>query len=124
MCIRDSTTCGEATAEGICLEATQLNDFNGFMKNYRGDQNPNPGWSVDWKIRDVSHAPEHDTNVHIRYTDLTESAEGYLADGWHAFDYNSGRQGYLTRAVTRRSNKDVYKRQVPWRSYERGLYFV
>jgi hypothetical protein len=98
------TTCGEATAEGICLEATQLNDFNGFMKNYRGDQNPNPGWSVDWKIRDVSHAPEHDTNVHIRYTDLTESAEGYLADGWHAFDYNSGRQGYLTRAVTRRSN--------------------
>lgn len=97
-------TCGEVSTEGFGLEPAELNPFGGFMKNYRGEQKSQPGWSVDWKVRDVSHTPEHDTDVHVRYTDLTEGADAYLADGWYAKSFSSTEIGYLTRAVTRRSS--------------------
>ena len=97
-------TCGEVSTEGFCLKPAELNPFGGFMKDYRGEQNVPSGWSVDWKVRDVSHEPYHDTDVHVRYTDLTEGAEAYLAEGWYAKSFSSTEEGYLTRAVTRRSS--------------------
>ena len=97
------TTCGEASAEGLSLTPAKINDFEGFMKDYRGDAHPEPGWSVDWKLRYVSHPPFHDTDVHVRYTDLTEGAEGYLAEGWYSPNFNTTEEGYLTRAAVRRS---------------------
>jgi len=99
------TAPGTMTADGLMLLPTDLNTFNGYMRSYRGSA-AEPGWSVDWNVRDISFRPMRETNVHVRMTDLTEDAEGYLAEGWTAPSRRHTNVEWLPRAVTRRVSEN------------------
>ncbi len=77
------------------------------MRNFRRDLRPQPGWAVDWTIRDeYGYLPGDREELHLRYTDLTSDAgvEAFLAEGWiDSAKTFGGAQAWIPRVMVRRS---------------------
>ena len=98
---------GEAVARGLALEPAEREWPGTEMRNWRLDENPEPGWQVDWTIEDRYGLLEEGARVHLRYTDLTPGASGGLVDGWVvAGSYGATETTWIPRAVTLRTAKD------------------
>ena len=94
---------GSLTVQGLDLHPVQ--DFtNGtVMRNFQGDTSPMPGWSVDWKIEDRYHYLSPDSDVHLKYTDLTQDAEAYVAEAWISLGgYQQNEEDWVPRIITHR----------------------
>jgi len=98
---------GTIKTEGLSLQASQDYGFDTLMRNFQTDTVTEPGWSVDWKIEDrYSYLPTR-ADVHLRYIDLTFSAEASIAESWVAASrssYSSKTQDWIPRIMVRRKS--------------------
>ncbi len=99
---------GPITTEGLTLRPAPDYGYGTIMRNFQVDQSPKPGWSVDWDIEDrYKYLPEG-SDVHLRYTDLTEGAQAYSAEAWiQAGNFNTNNEEWIPRIVTRRQSADA-----------------
>jgi len=51
---------------------------NCFTKNIRKDKNPDRGWSVEWKMKDIYWQKTDGKDIYLKYTDLTNGCEAWL----------------------------------------------
>lgn len=73
------------------------------MRGFRRDAAPQPGWSVDWTLANYHGYLAEGREVHLRYTDLTEGAEAWLADDWVDAAGFAGKEEWIACAITRRT---------------------
>jgi hypothetical protein len=99
---------GTLTPTGLNLEAGEDYGYGTFMRDFRVDRSPAPGWFVDWDIEDrLGYLPEN-TEVHLRYTDLTRDAEAHLCEAWIATgNYQSTNDTWIPRVMVRRKNAEA-----------------
>ncbi len=75
------------------------------MRNFQGDLNPQIPSSVDWKIEDRYNLLPEGADIHLRYTDLTNDAEAFTAEGWISTGgYNESSEAWIPRIMVRRSS--------------------
>ncbi|MFH1744464.1 MAG: heparinase II/III family protein [bacterium] len=98
---------GHAKTRGLTLIPAEDYGHNTQMRNFQTDPNPAPGWSVDWHIEDRYNLLPKETNVHLRYTDLTYGAQASVAEAWVAAGLFGGEEEYLQRAMIRRTKEDA-----------------
>lgn len=94
---------GTITTTGLSPQPAP--DFGGDMqlRNLQLDPNPQPGWRAEWAVEDRLKLLPEGTQMHARYTDLTNAAQGGLIEAWLvAGQYNSSNEMWLPRVVTRR----------------------
>ena len=104
---------GEMTTDGLNLEDTARYGTGTTMlpylqmRKFKKDPAPKPGWSATWKIEDRYDYLPDDTQVWLRYTDLTAGAEAYTCQGWISEGtYNSSKEAWIPRVMTRRRSPD------------------
>ena len=91
------------TTQGLRLEAGGAYDFAPLMRHYQTDPNPEPGWSVDWKVDDRQNLLSSPRDIHLRYIDLSDNVEASTAEGWIATGgFMSNAETWLPCLVTRR----------------------
>lgn len=96
---------GTISTAGLAL--TPCADFghNTQMRDFRADPGPAPGWSVDWKIEDRYQLLPKNSQVQLRYTDLTSSAQAQTAEGWVSEGlFNNNEDLWIPMLITRRSS--------------------
>ena len=96
---------GEVTTAGLVLEPAEDYGHGTQMRNFRMDEDPEPGWHVDWAIEDrYGLLPEGAGPIHVRYTDLTTGARAGLAEAWIvAGIFDSTEEAWIPRVVVRRA---------------------
>lgn len=52
------------------------------MRSFQRDEQPEPVWSVDWRIEDLYKLLPPDSRVGLRYIDLTAGATVFTAESW------------------------------------------
>ncbi len=99
---------GPITTQGLALEPAPDYGCGALMRNFRMDGAPQPGWSVDWDIEDrYDYIPEG-SDVHLRYTDLTERAQALTAEAWiQAGNFNTNLEEWIPRIMTRRQSAEA-----------------
>lgn len=99
---------GTITTEGLDPKPAPDYGYGTIMRYFRADESPAPGWSVDWDIEDrYKYLPEG-SDVHLRYTDLTEGAQAYTAEAWiQAGNFNTNNEEWIPRIVTRRQSAEA-----------------
>jgi Zn ribbon nucleic-acid-binding protein len=95
---------GTVTTFGLKLEPADDYGNGTQMRNFQGDTDPQPGWSVDWTITDeYGLLSEGSADVHLRYTDLTAGAHAYIAEGWvNAGSAGVKKERWIPRVMVRR----------------------
>lgn len=73
---------GQSTTQRLSLRPVEEYGQGTFMRNFRGDPAPQPGWSADWRIDDRHHYLAPESEIHLRYTDLTLNAQASICEGW------------------------------------------
>jgi hypothetical protein len=73
---------GQVATSGLQLSESPPYSDDVQMRAFRRDENPERGWSVDWKIEDPYNYVSPDRGIHVRYTDLTRDATATLAESW------------------------------------------
>ncbi|MBI3920423.1 MAG: heparinase II/III family protein [Armatimonadetes bacterium] len=69
---------GALTAQGLNLKPAPDYGHNTQMRNFSCDPSPAPSWSADWKVEDRFHYLPANSDVHLRYFDLTTGAEAWI----------------------------------------------
>jgi len=103
---------GTTTTEGLSLKDT-ISDLGSdlLMRAFRGDRHPTPGWSVEWKIQDRYNLLPKNSDVRLRYTDLTADTEAYICEGWIVAPelskntFSSTNEIWIPRVMVRRRSK-------------------
>jgi hypothetical protein len=72
------------------------------MRAFKTDAAPEPGWSVDWKIDDYYKYVGSDRDIHVRYTDLTDSAEASICEAWVDTAIYGETSHWIPRVMVRR----------------------
>ncbi|MBN1900888.1 heparinase II/III family protein [Candidatus Sumerlaeota bacterium] len=77
-------------------------------RNFKADKSPEPGWSIDWKIAEEKDGEMIPTDIHLKYTGLTENAEASLGECWIDFSNRfGGKSLWIPRLMIRRQSKDA-----------------
>lgn len=99
---------GKITTQGLSLGPAQDYGYNTQMRNFLGDPNPKPVWSVDWKVEDLYGYLPQGTELHLRYTDLTRGAQAFTADSWIYAEFGRGPTDgfWIPTVLTRRTAKE------------------
>lgn len=104
---------GQITTQGLSLHPADAYGQGTKMRSFYVDPTPQPGWSVDWKMEDRYRYLPPDSDVHLRYTDLTLHAQAFTCEGWvhlaSAFKgcYESGKEiWWIPRIMVRRQAKE------------------
>jgi hypothetical protein len=75
------------------------------MRNFAFDPEPKPGWSVDWLIEDRHRQLPPGSEVHLRYTDLTDDARVSTCEGWiNDADPSVTAEAWISRVMVRRQS--------------------
>jgi hypothetical protein len=73
------------------------------MRNFLADFKAQPGWRVDWKIEDRYGYLPPESDVHLRYTDLTADAEAFTSEGWVSVaGFNRNEEAWIPFLMIRR----------------------
>lgn len=92
---------GSISTEGLSLSEMEPIGSENLIRGFSGDKNPENGWSADWKIEDrYGYLPEN-SDVHLRYTDLTDCAEAVVAECWISGVYSLV-ESWIPTVLTRR----------------------
>lgn len=84
---------GDITAKGLTLQPAPDYGHNTQLREFRTDETPLQGWSVDWKIEDRFHLLPKGQEVHLSLHDLTSGVSASLAQAWINSDGYSGGEG-------------------------------
>jgi len=95
---------GEVSTTGLDLSDAPPYSDDTQMRAFRIDENPEPGWSVDWKIEDPYGYVDVARDIHVRYTDLTNDADAYLAEGWVDVGLYGSESRWIPRVLARRQS--------------------
>ena len=83
------------TTDGLSLQPAPDYGHGTKMRNFRTDPGAKPGWSADWKIIN--------SDVHLRYFDLTEGVSASTCEGWIASaGFQSNDETWIPRLMIRR----------------------
>jgi dienelactone hydrolase len=73
---------GRFSTQGLFLVPTEEPRSGIVWREFRKDEKPSEGWSVDLAVEDrLKYLPAR-SDVHLRHTELTRSAEVELAEAW------------------------------------------
>lgn len=98
---------GTVQTQGLMLKDAEDYGLSTEMRNFRKDERPAPGWSVDWTIEDHYKYLAQPKNIHLRHTDLTQDAVAYVAEAWvDEALYGSSGGTYVPCIMTRRTSAD------------------
>ena len=98
---------GTITTRGLSLKPADDYGHGTIMRNFYSDPLPNPGWHVDWKVNDKHGYLPADSDVHVRYTDLTTDARAFTAEAWiSGGTYNEREELWIPRVITRRQAEE------------------
>ncbi len=74
---------GTAAAAGVKLEPAEGGfPADVFVRGFRSDPAPAPGWSVTWDVEDRHGILKPGEKVRVRWTDLTTGARAMLGETW------------------------------------------
>jgi hypothetical protein len=94
---------GSLSTTGLSLTSIPDYGHKTLMNAFKGDSLASAGWSADWSVRDVWGYLPDDTEVHLRYIDLTEDAMAATAKTWIAYGYDGEGDGdWLNSLMVRR----------------------
>ncbi len=94
---------GSISTTGLSLIPIPDYGYKTQMKSFKGDSSASPGWSADWTVRDVWDYLPGDTEVYLRYIDLTEDVTAATAKTWVAYGYDGEGDGdWLNSLMIRR----------------------
>jgi len=72
------------------------------MRDFKVARNPQPGWSVTWKIEDHYKYLPAGSDVRVRYTDFTSGIDAYTCQAWIVSgDDNTTEQVWVPRVMVR-----------------------
>jgi len=98
---------GTVTTTGLNLTETVELPEELQLRNFLRDSSPKPDWSVEWRIEDRYGLREPDTDVRLRYTDLTAGAQALLGEAWvMAGGFNSSNETWVPRLMVRRTAEE------------------
>ena len=96
---------GEMTTRGLTLASAKDYGYETQMRDFMSDENPAPGWHVDWKAEDRFGYLVENRDVHLRYTDLTAGAQASTAEAWVALrGYGGTETAWIPRVMVRRQS--------------------
>ncbi len=99
---------GTVSTPDLDLKPSPDYGHNTEMRNFRTDPSPNPGWTADWKVKDLLGFLPEGSDVHLRLTELTHGASASLCDAWIvAGIYNSAQELWVPRVLVRRRAKQA-----------------
>ena len=94
---------GKLRTTGLKLKPAKDYGHGTFLRRFRTDPSPRPGWSADWAIEAGGKIPCLGKGVHLRYTDLTAGAQASVCEAWAVRgSYNSSDEVWLPRVMVRR----------------------
>lgn len=97
---------GTIETKGLMLEPSDAYARGTQMRDFRSDPKPAEAWQVDWSVEDRYGLLRSGSDVHLRYTDLTQDAEATVAEGWIvAGGYSSGDETWIPRVIVRRRSE-------------------
>ncbi|HOW39090.1 MAG TPA: heparinase II/III family protein [Bacteroidales bacterium] len=84
------------------------NDYGhgALLRNFMTDSLAAPGWTADWTIDDRHKLSKESDPVHLRLTDLTDSASVSSAEAWITSGIRSTQGEWIPAIVTQRAAKD------------------
>jgi oligo-alginate lyase len=104
------STFGEMTLAGVSPVAGGDADpgYSALLRAFAMDANAKPGWSADWKVRDVFKQLAGPLDLHLRYTDLTHGASAHVHEGWFIEGSPIGeiKEVWLPRLMVRRQGAE------------------
>ncbi|MBD3185115.1 hypothetical protein GF312_22735 [Candidatus Poribacteria bacterium] len=80
---------GQLITKGLTLKPTDDYGNNTLMRNFYKDSEPVSGWYADWKIDDRYNIISNESDIHLRYTDFTTSAEASVCEAWISYIENT-----------------------------------
>jgi len=100
---------GKITTQGLSLRSAEHYGHNTQMRNFLGDPNTKPGWSVDWKVEDLYGYLPEGTDLHLRYTDLTQGVQAFTAESWVYAEFGRGPTDgfWIPTVLTRRTSQQA-----------------
>lgn len=93
---------GAITTSGLQLAPAPPYGYKTLTRNFRTDPRPASGWSADWKIDDRNGFLPAGSDVHLRYTDLTEDAEASILESWTVKNSSSTEEFWIPTVMVRR----------------------
>lgn len=98
---------GDVTTTGLDLEPAPDFGNNTEMRGFKTDASTKPGWTADWKVKDLAGFLPKGSDVHVRLTELTPGASATLCEGWIVVGiYNSRTEMWVPRVLVRRQSAD------------------
>ncbi len=92
----------QLTSSGLNLVAGDDFGHGTQMRHFRGDRQPASDWWADWRVDNRLGYLPPGTQVHLRYRDLTEAAEAWLAEAWVALHSSTYEDAWVPRVMVRR----------------------
>jgi hypothetical protein len=104
---------GTVKTEGLTLVSGGEYGHKTQMRSFRWDLGPAAGWSAEWQIEDRYGLLPKGRQVRVRYTDLTDSVDVGLAEGWVvAGSFNGVNETWIPRLLVRRRKGDAGEAQL------------
>lgn len=98
---------GSAVTQGLELAPAEDYGHDTQMRDFRSDPAPAPGWAADWTVEDRYGLLAEGARAHLQHIELTEEAEGGLAEAWLVAGlYNSNEETWIPRVFVRRRAAD------------------
>lgn len=99
---------GSITTRGLSLSPSADFGHKTQMRNFKTDENPKEGWSVDWKIEDRHRLLAKPADIHLRYTDLSRGVEASNCEGWISTRLYDAKpeEAWIPRIMVRRSAQE------------------
>ena len=91
------------TTSGLSLGPAESYGHGTEMRDFCVDPDPPPAWSVDWEVQDRYGLLPVGSDVHLRYTDLTDGAQAFTCEGWVSVGgYDGTEDSWIPRVMVRR----------------------
>jgi hypothetical protein len=99
---------GSIATKGLVLCPADAYGHGTQMRNFHADGKPASAWQVDWAIEDRYHLLPSGSDVHLRYTDLTEGTEAVTAEAWivASGNYSGTEETWIPRVMVRRRSAE------------------
>jgi hypothetical protein len=95
----------QISTEGLSLRPGIEYGHGALLRNFQTDPTPRPGWVADWRMDDRYGYLSSGTEVHLRYTDLTSSAQATICEAWVLEgSYALNKEAWLPTVIVRRQS--------------------
>jgi len=92
------------SSQGLTLAPSEDYGYGTFFRASRTDPAPKPGWSADWAIDDQLKRATPGPDVHVKYTDLTQSAQATTCEAWVSLGISTNNEVWIPELIVRRKS--------------------